>query len=163
VTRLHRPWCAGISQLGGIDRPVLEDTKLVASKLVSNAVRHSWCTDQQFLNVPVSGDRWLRVSVFDPGRHLQDREPSLSAGRPGFEGGRARGQPVGRQAAGSRIRGLGRLGAWDLTAVTDSELDPACGFSRDWRGRIAAVLGCLAARNARRNPINEAACSAVLW
>src|SRR5947209_9247220 len=58
---------AAISQLAGIDRPVLEDTKLVASELVSNAVRHSRCTDHEFLNVRVSGDGWLRVSVFDPG------------------------------------------------------------------------------------------------
>jgi anti-sigma regulatory factor (Ser/Thr protein kinase) len=59
---------AAISQLGGLHRPVLEDTKLVASELVSNAVRHSRCTDQEFLNVRVSADGWLRVSVFDPGR-----------------------------------------------------------------------------------------------
>jgi anti-sigma regulatory factor (Ser/Thr protein kinase) len=59
---------AAISQLAGIDRPVLEDTKLVASELVSNAVRHSRCTDQEFLNVRVSGDGRLRVSVVDPGR-----------------------------------------------------------------------------------------------
>lgn len=61
---------AAISRLDGIDTPVLEDTKLVASELVSNAVRHSQCTDQEFLNVRVSGagDGRLRVSVFDPGR-----------------------------------------------------------------------------------------------
>jgi anti-sigma regulatory factor (Ser/Thr protein kinase) len=59
---------AAISQVHGVDRPVLEDVKLVASELVTNAVRHSECSDHEFLNVRVSGDGWLRVSVFDPGR-----------------------------------------------------------------------------------------------
>lgn len=59
---------AVISELDGIARPVLEDTKLVASELVANAVRHSLCTDQEFVSVRVSRNGWLRISVFDPGR-----------------------------------------------------------------------------------------------
>jgi signal transduction histidine kinase len=59
---------AAISRLAGIDRPMLEDAKLVASELVSNAVRHSRCADQEYLSVRVSGDGWLRLSVVDPGR-----------------------------------------------------------------------------------------------
>jgi anti-sigma regulatory factor (Ser/Thr protein kinase) len=49
--------------LGG----VLEDVMLVASELVTNAVRHSRCTDDHFLTICVSRNGWLRISVFDPG------------------------------------------------------------------------------------------------
>lgn len=47
---------------------VLTDAVLVASELVTNAVRHSACTEDEFLTVRITRDGWLRISVFDPGR-----------------------------------------------------------------------------------------------
>ncbi len=46
---------------------VLGDAMLVASELVTNAVRHSSCTDEDFLSVSVSRRNSLRVTVLDPG------------------------------------------------------------------------------------------------
>jgi two-component sensor histidine kinase len=47
---------------------VLGDAILVASELVTNAVRHSLCTEDESLNVCISRDGRLRISVLDPGR-----------------------------------------------------------------------------------------------
>ena len=55
-------------------RRVLGDAMLVASELVTNAVRHSLCTEDEFLTVSVTRDGWVRISVFDPGRSGQDAE-----------------------------------------------------------------------------------------
>jgi two-component sensor histidine kinase len=40
---------------------------LVASELVTNAVRHSHCAEDEFLSVSISRDGHLRISVLDPG------------------------------------------------------------------------------------------------
>jgi anti-sigma regulatory factor (Ser/Thr protein kinase) len=45
----------------------LGDAMLVASELVTNAVRHSRCTEEEFLDVRISSDGRLRISVLDPG------------------------------------------------------------------------------------------------
>jgi serine/threonine-protein kinase RsbW len=45
----------------------LGDAMLVASELVTNAVLHSLCTQDDFLNVHIARDGWLRISVLDPG------------------------------------------------------------------------------------------------
>jgi anti-sigma regulatory factor (Ser/Thr protein kinase) len=46
---------------------VLGDAMLVASELVTNAVRHSLCTEDELLSVTISRDGRLRISVLDPG------------------------------------------------------------------------------------------------
>lgn len=56
---------------------VLSDAILVASELVTNAVRHSACTDDEFLDVRVTRDGWLRISVLDPGRARQAAEIAM--------------------------------------------------------------------------------------
>jgi anti-sigma regulatory factor (Ser/Thr protein kinase) len=71
-----------ISHLDGVERTVMEDVKLVASELVTNAVRHSSCASDEFLNVRVTGDGWWRISVFDPGRsrgiaEITNRPPAV--------------------------------------------------------------------------------------
>ena len=48
--------------------PVLADAMLVASELVTNAIRHSLCRDDEFLTVSLGRDGSLRISVRDPGR-----------------------------------------------------------------------------------------------
>jgi serine/threonine-protein kinase RsbW len=47
---------------------VLGDAMLVASELVTNAVRHSRCTEEEFLRVLITRDGRLRIAVLDPGR-----------------------------------------------------------------------------------------------
>lgn len=63
-----------VADVAEVARPGLEDTKLVASELVSNAVRHSRCSDAEFLSVCVAVNGGLRISVFDPGRSSQGAE-----------------------------------------------------------------------------------------
>jgi serine/threonine-protein kinase RsbW len=46
---------------------VLGDAMLVASELVTNAVRHSLCGENELLTVSISRDGRLRISVLDPG------------------------------------------------------------------------------------------------
>jgi anti-sigma regulatory factor (Ser/Thr protein kinase) len=46
---------------------VLGDAMLVASELVTNAVRHSMCAEDEFLTVRVARDGWVRIEVLDPG------------------------------------------------------------------------------------------------
>jgi anti-sigma regulatory factor (Ser/Thr protein kinase) len=46
---------------------VLGDAMLVASELVTNAVRHSLCREDELLSVSISRDGRLRISVLDPG------------------------------------------------------------------------------------------------
>jgi anti-sigma regulatory factor (Ser/Thr protein kinase) len=61
------------------------DALLVASELVSNAVRHSDCTAEEWLTVCANCDeRQLRISVLDPG--LAARRAELVR-RPLDEGG----------------------------------------------------------------------------
>jgi anti-sigma regulatory factor (Ser/Thr protein kinase) len=45
----------------------LGDAMLVASELVTNAVRHSLCTEDELLNVCITHDGRLRIVVVDPG------------------------------------------------------------------------------------------------
>jgi anti-sigma regulatory factor (Ser/Thr protein kinase) len=40
---------------------------LVASELVTNAVSHSLCTEEDFLSVQIARDGRLRIAVLDPG------------------------------------------------------------------------------------------------
>jgi anti-sigma regulatory factor (Ser/Thr protein kinase) len=47
---------------------------LVASELVTNAVRHTLCTEDEFLTICISRDGWLRISVVDPGGSGRDAE-----------------------------------------------------------------------------------------
>jgi anti-sigma regulatory factor (Ser/Thr protein kinase) len=53
---------------------VLGDAMLVASELVTNAVRHSLCTEDEYLSVLITRDGRLRISVLDPGRSGRDAE-----------------------------------------------------------------------------------------
>jgi serine/threonine-protein kinase RsbW len=46
---------------------ILGDAMLVASELVTNAVRHSLCTEDELLTVWITRDGRLRISVLDPG------------------------------------------------------------------------------------------------
>jgi two-component sensor histidine kinase len=52
----------------------LHDALLVASELVTNAVRHSLCREDEFLTVGVTRDERLRVAVLDPGASGQSAE-----------------------------------------------------------------------------------------
>ena len=45
----------------------LGDAMLVTSELVTNAVRHSLCAEDDFLSVRILRDGGLRISVLDPG------------------------------------------------------------------------------------------------
>ena len=51
---------------------VLGDAMLVASELVTNAVRHSLCDEDEFISVSISRDGRLRISVRDPGGSGKD-------------------------------------------------------------------------------------------
>jgi anti-sigma regulatory factor (Ser/Thr protein kinase) len=53
---------------------VLGDAMLVASELVTNAVRHSRCTEDEFLSVCITRDGRLRISVLDPGESGREAE-----------------------------------------------------------------------------------------
>jgi anti-sigma regulatory factor (Ser/Thr protein kinase) len=61
---LAREAVAEASEIGRL----AEDATLVASELVTNAVRHSECSDRDFLTVCVTRNGCLRISVIDPGR-----------------------------------------------------------------------------------------------
>lgn len=52
----------------------LGDAMLVASELVTNAVVHSLCTEDEFLSVRVARDGRLRIAVVDPGASGQSAE-----------------------------------------------------------------------------------------
>src|SRR5689334_22616059 len=52
--------------LPGLGR-ALRDALLVASELVTNAVRHSLCSEEEFLTVRITRDGRLRIAVLDPG------------------------------------------------------------------------------------------------
>jgi anti-sigma regulatory factor (Ser/Thr protein kinase) len=67
---------AAISAVAGFDEMALADAKMVASELVTNAVVHSQCTEEELLLVRVSGNGWLRISVVDPGRSSRAAEIS---------------------------------------------------------------------------------------
>src|ERR1700761_6663306 len=67
---------AAISAVAGFDEMALADAKVVASELVTNAVVHSQCTEEELLSVRVSGNGWLRISVVDPGRSSRAAEIS---------------------------------------------------------------------------------------
>ena len=61
---------------------VRDDAVLVASELVTNAVMHSLCADDDLLEVLVMGDGRVRISVVDPGAsglsaQIADRPPQL--------------------------------------------------------------------------------------
>lgn len=53
---------------------VLGDAMLVASELVTNAVRHSLCAEEELLSVNVSKDGRLKIAVLDPGASGQSAE-----------------------------------------------------------------------------------------
>jgi serine/threonine-protein kinase RsbW len=52
----------------------LGDAMLVASELVTNAVCHSLCTQDEFLGVRITRDGRLRIAVHDPGASGQSAE-----------------------------------------------------------------------------------------
>jgi anti-sigma regulatory factor (Ser/Thr protein kinase) len=52
----------------------LHDAMLVASELVTNAVRHSLCEEDEFVTVRISRDRRFRIAVLDPGTSGQMAE-----------------------------------------------------------------------------------------
>lgn len=62
-----------LRSLRGLDG-ALGDAMLVASELVTNAVVHSDCTEDEFLSVRVARDGRLRIAVFDPGASGQSAE-----------------------------------------------------------------------------------------
>jgi anti-sigma regulatory factor (Ser/Thr protein kinase) len=71
--------------LGGSDRKVCEDVKLLVSELVTNAVRHP--RRDGFIGVSVELARGrVRVEVSDPGEGFS--KPSVSAPAPDALGGR---------------------------------------------------------------------------
>jgi two-component sensor histidine kinase len=47
---------------------------LVATELVSNAVQHSLCSEDEFLTVRVTRNSRLRIAVLDPGASDQSAE-----------------------------------------------------------------------------------------
>lgn len=51
-----------------------DDAVLVASELVTNAVRHSLCAEDEFLTVRISRDGRFRITVLDPGASGQRAE-----------------------------------------------------------------------------------------
>jgi anti-sigma regulatory factor (Ser/Thr protein kinase) len=53
---------------------ILGDAMLVASELVTNAVRHSLCTEDDYLAVSISRDGRLHIAVVDPGGSGKDAE-----------------------------------------------------------------------------------------
>jgi anti-sigma regulatory factor (Ser/Thr protein kinase) len=55
-----------IAKLSGLDW-VVGDAMLVASELVTNAVRHSLCSADEFLTICLTWDGRLRITVRDPG------------------------------------------------------------------------------------------------
>jgi anti-sigma regulatory factor (Ser/Thr protein kinase) len=55
-------------------RGALDDAMLVASELVTNAVRHSLCAQDEFVAVRISRNGWLRIAVVDPGASYQNAE-----------------------------------------------------------------------------------------
>ena len=61
--------------LRDLDR-ALDDAMLVASELVTNAVRHSLCAEDEFVTVRVSRDGRFRIVVLDPGASGQSAEIS---------------------------------------------------------------------------------------
>jgi anti-sigma regulatory factor (Ser/Thr protein kinase) len=65
---MHAPRAvrAALSQLAGLGW-ILGDVMLIASELVDNAVLHSACTDNDFLEVRLSSAQRLRLRVIDPG------------------------------------------------------------------------------------------------
>jgi anti-sigma regulatory factor (Ser/Thr protein kinase) len=62
----------------------LDDAMLVASELVTNAVRHSLCAEDEFVTVRISRDGRFRIAVLDPGASGQSAE---IADRPVERGG----------------------------------------------------------------------------
>jgi anti-sigma regulatory factor (Ser/Thr protein kinase) len=65
-----RDQMSNLSDLGW----ALGDATLVASELVTNAVRHSLCTEDEFLSVCITRDGRLGISVLDPGGSGRDAE-----------------------------------------------------------------------------------------
>jgi anti-sigma regulatory factor (Ser/Thr protein kinase) len=55
-----------MSELSGVGW-VLGDAMLVGTELVTNAVRHSMCTEDESLTVRVTRDGRVRIHVLDPG------------------------------------------------------------------------------------------------
>lgn len=59
--------------LRGLDG-ALDDAVLVASELVTNAVRHSMCAEDDLLTVRITRDGRCRIAVIDPGASGQSAE-----------------------------------------------------------------------------------------
>ena len=57
----------------------LDDAMLVASELVTNAVRHSLCAEDEFVTVRVSRNGRFRIAVLDPGASGQSAETPIFA------------------------------------------------------------------------------------
>jgi anti-sigma regulatory factor (Ser/Thr protein kinase) len=60
----------------------------LASELVINAVRHSRCTEDEFLRVCITRDGRLRISVLDPGgsgRHAEIADRPVELGGLGLK------------------------------------------------------------------------------
>jgi len=78
-----------------------DDAILVASELVTNAVRHSLRGPEDLLEVRIAWDGQLRISVLDPGgsgRRAEIANRPTELGGDGAEGGRAAGQLLGGAA-----------------------------------------------------------------
>jgi anti-sigma regulatory factor (Ser/Thr protein kinase) len=60
----------------------LEDARLLVSELVTNAIRHAGLRDDELIKlVVVSGDRVLRIEVYDPGPGFEPTEPERDPAR----------------------------------------------------------------------------------
>lgn len=61
----------------------LEDARLLVSELVTNAIRHAGLDDDDVIRlVVVTGDRALRIEVWDPGPGFEMSEPQPDPARP---------------------------------------------------------------------------------
>lgn len=72
--------------LAELDEPgwALGDAMLVASELVTNAVRHSGCSEEDHLAVSVVAENSLRITVADPG--ISGDHAATGEGDVGFGG-----------------------------------------------------------------------------
>lgn len=116
---------------------------LVTSELVTNAVQHSGCTEEDFLEVIVAADDTVRISVTDPGNSGGSaRVTQRDAGFGGL------GLQVVEQLAttwGSERRPEGYV-VWAELAVTERQAETPYGrpAGREWTPRSEPALsgGC---------------------
>ncbi len=93
--------------LAGVDRGMASDAELIVSELVTNSVRHAGAGSDRMVTVGLALlDRYLRITVTDPGSHLEPRLLAATADGLGGHGLRLVEQlsaawGVGRDAVGA--------------------------------------------------------------